>query len=111
MLICDSGSDFGSQITDLWAYPNGVKIDFSRRGKPTYNAYIESFNETLRAECLDTHRFDTMEEAKVTIQVWRREYNESRPHRAVGERIANEFAPEIAASRDLRGLQTAENSP
>jgi putative transposase len=111
MLFCDNGSEFSSQIMDLWAYQNGVKIDFSRPGKPTDNAYIESFNGTLRAECLDTHWFDTMEEAKETIEAWRREYIESRPHRALGERTPNEFVHEIAASRDLMDLKTAENSP
>ena len=55
MLFCDNGSEFTSQILDLWAYQNGVKIDFSRPGKPTDNAFVESFNGTLRAECLDTH--------------------------------------------------------
>jgi transposase InsO family protein len=42
---------------DLWAYHNRVQIDFSRPGKPTDNAYVESFNETLRAGCLDVHWF------------------------------------------------------
>ena len=111
MLFCDNGSEFTSQIMDLWAYQNGVKIDFSRPGKPTDNAYIETFNGTLRAECLDTHWFGTLAEAKESIEAWRKEYNESRPHRALGERTPNEFVNEIAASRDLFGLQTAENSP
>ncbi len=111
MLFCDNGSEFTSQIMDLWAYQNGVKIDFSRPGKPTDNAYIETFNGTLRAECLDTHWFGTLAEAKESIEAWRKEYNESRPHRALGERTPNEFVNEIAASRDLIGLQTAENSP
>jgi transposase InsO family protein len=45
------------------------------------------------------------------LKTWRKEYNESRPHRALGEKTPNEFANEITASRDLIGLQTAENSP
>jgi putative transposase len=53
-LFCDSGRiGVYSQSIDLWAYRNGVQIDFSRPGKPTDNAYVESFNGTLRAECLD----------------------------------------------------------
>jgi putative transposase len=111
MLFCDNGSEFTSQIMDLWAYQNGVKIDFSRPGKPTDNAFVESFNGTLRAECLDTHWFGTLAEAKEIIETWRQEYNESRPHRALGEKTPTEFAKEIAASRDLFGLQIAENSP
>jgi putative transposase len=111
MLFCDNGAEFSSQIMDLWAYQNGVRIDFSRPGKPTDNAFIETFNGTLRAECLDTHWFATLEEAKEKIEAWRKEYNESRPHRALGERTPNEFANEVAASRDFIELQTAENSP
>jgi putative transposase len=84
---------------------------FSPLGKPTDNAYIEALNRTLRAECLDIHWFGTVEEAKETIEAWRREYNESRPHRALGEKIPNEFFHEIAARRDLMGFETAENSP
>jgi len=57
MLFCDNGSEFSSQVMDLWAYHNQVKIDFSRPGKPTDNAHVESFNGTLRAECLDAHWF------------------------------------------------------
>jgi putative transposase len=111
MLLCDNGSEFSSQIMDLWAYQNGVRIDFSRPGKPTDNAFIETFNGTLRAECLDTHWFDTLAEAKETIEAWRNEYNESRPHRTLGERTPAEFAHEVAARRDFMGSQTAENSP
>jgi len=110
-LFCDNGAEFTSQIMDLWAYQNGVKIDFSRPGKPTDNAFVESFNGTLRAECLDTHWFETLAEAKESIEAWRQEYNESRPHRALGERTPNEFAKGIAASRDSLGSHTAENSP
>ena len=51
----DNGPEFISKELDLWAYGNGVKLDFSRPGKPTDNAFIESFNGQLRKECLDTH--------------------------------------------------------
>ena len=91
-LFCDNGSEFTSQMLDLWAYQNGVQIDFSRPGKPTDNAYVESFNGTFRAECLDVHWFATLTEAKQLIEAWRREYNESRPHRSLGERTPYEFA-------------------
>ena len=97
-------------VVDLWAYQNGVKIDFSRPGKPTDNGHIESFNGTFRGECLNTHWFPTRGEAKQMIEAWRREYNESRPHRALGERTPQEFAHQIAARRDLMGLQNPQNS-
>jgi len=74
MLYCDNGSEFSSQAMDLWAYQNRVRIAFSRPGKPTDNAYIETFNGTLRAECLDAHWFGTLAEAKERIEAWQKEY-------------------------------------
>jgi len=111
MLYCDNGSEFSSQAMDLWAYQNGVWIAFSRPGKPTDNAFVESFNGTFRAECLDAHWFTTMAETRQIVEAWRKEYNESRPHRALGERTPNEFANDIAASRDVIGVRIAGNSP
>jgi putative transposase len=52
---------------DLWACRNGVRIDFSRPGKPTDNAFVESFNGTLWAECLAAHWFTTLTEASSLI--------------------------------------------
>jgi putative transposase len=111
MLYCDNGSEFSSQAMDLWAYQYEVRIAFSTPGKPTDNAFVESFNGTFRSECLDAHWFTTMAETRQIVEAWPREYNESRPHSALGERTPNEFANEIGASRDLIGVQTAENSP
>ena len=99
LLFCDNGSEFAGQAMDLWAYQNNAKIDFSRPGKPTDNAFIESFNGTFRDECLNVHWFETLTEAKQLIETWRQEYNGSRPHRALGERTPSEFASEYAASR------------
>ena len=66
-LFCDNGSEFSSQVLDLWAYQNGVKIDFSRPGKPTDNGHIESFNGMFRDECLNTHWFTTLGDAREII--------------------------------------------
>ena len=101
MLFCDNGSEFTSQAMDLWAYQNGVKIDFSRPGKPTDNAFVESFNGTFRAECLNVHWFETLPKPRQLIEAWRQEYNGSRPHRSLGERTPSEFASQFAASREL----------
>ena len=101
LLFCDNGSEFSSQVLDLWAYQNSAKIDFSRPGKPTDNAFIESFNGTFRDEYLNVHWFETLAEPKQLIEAWRREFNGSRPHRALVERTPNEFAIQFAASREL----------
>jgi putative transposase len=65
----------------------------------------------IRIECLIAHWFTSLTQAQEIAETWRAEYNESRPHRALGEKTPNEFANEIAASRDLIGSRTAENSP
>jgi transposase InsO family protein len=66
-------------------------------------------NFRVARKCLDAHWFGDLAEACQRIEAWKVEYNASRPHRALGERTPNEFAREIAASRDLSGLQTAGN--
>lgn len=58
------GAEFTGRLVDLWAYHHGVRIDFSRPGKPTDNAYIETFNGSFRDECLNIHWFASLPEAK-----------------------------------------------
>jgi len=67
--------------------------------------------EPCEVECLDAHWYTTLAEAKHLIKLWRREYNESRPHRALGEKTPSEFARRFAAQCELRGLHEPENSP
>ncbi len=63
---CGSGA-MDQNLTQVWAYQNGMKIDFSRLDKPTDNAFVESFKGTFRAECLNAHWFGTLAEAKRLI--------------------------------------------
>lgn len=82
----DNGPEFVSKDLDLWAYQKGVILDFSRPGKPTDNAFIESFNGKFRAECLSTHWFLSLEDARQKMEAWRKDYNEVRPHSAIGNK-------------------------
>jgi len=88
----DNGPEFISRSLDLWAYFNGVKLDFSRPGKPTDNAFIESFNGRLRDECLNQHWFLSLDEAQAVTEAWRDDYNRVRPHGALGNQTPFEFA-------------------
>jgi putative transposase len=83
----DQGSEFISRDMDLWAYRHGVVLDFSRPGKPTDNAYIEALNARLRAECLNAHWFLSLADAAEKLEAWRRDYNEERPHGAIGNKV------------------------
>ena len=101
-LAVDNGPEFISKALDAWAYRNGVTLEFSRPGKPTDNAFVESFNGHFREECLDQHWFETLAEAREVIEAWRVGYNEERPHRALGQRTPAAFlasweVPEKAA--------------
>ena len=93
----DQGSEFVSRDLDLWAYQRGVTLDFSRPGKPTDNAFIESFNGKLRAECLNTHWFMSLDDARRKCEAWRRDYNEERPHSAIGNKTPIELINRSAA--------------
>jgi putative transposase len=84
-IAIDNGPEFISKALDAWAYQNGVQLEFSRPGKPTDNAFAESFNGRFRDECLDQHWFTSLEEVRQTVEEWRIDYNTERPHRALGQ--------------------------
>lgn len=108
-LLVDNGSEFSGRLLDLWAYHHQTRIDFSRPGRPTDNCHVETFNGSFRDECLNLHWFATVEEAKVIIEAWRRDYNESRPHMALNDRSPAEFAHAAGLAGPQHGWIKAEN--
>ena len=88
----DYGPDFTSKRLDQWAYLNRVELDFSRPGKPTYNAFIESFNDRFRQECLNENWFLSLADAEEKVERWRNHYNGERPHSALGNLSPREVA-------------------
>ena len=93
----DNGTEFTSRVADQWAYEQGVELYFIDPGKPTQNAYIESFNGKFRDECLNENWFMSLEEARMKIEAWRKDYNQVRPHSALGYQTPEEFAARAAA--------------
>lgn len=87
----DNGSEFTSRKLDQWAYQNKVALDFIEPGKPTQNAYIESFNGKLRDECLNQEWFTSLKQAKIIIENWRQDYNQVRPHSSLDYLSPMEF--------------------
>ncbi len=100
-LRVDNGPEFAGRALDQWAYLSGVELDFSRPGKPTDNAYIEAFNGRLRAECLNASWFLSMADARDRIEHWREEYNEERPHSALGGLTPRAYADQANYARKL----------
>ena len=94
MIVCDNGPELTSQVLDIWAYQNNVKLKFIQPGKPTQNAFVESFNGKFRDECLNQHWFLNLDHARKEIEAWRKDYNEYRPHRSLNMKTPNEFAKE-----------------
>ena len=97
----DNGPEFAGRMLDQWAYFNGVALDFSRPGKPTDNAFIESFNARVRAECLNTSWFLSMEDASERIEAWRQDCNHHRPHTALGGLTPAAFAADAQEAGTL----------
>ncbi|KGW18155.1 integrase core domain protein [Burkholderia pseudomallei MSHR4000] len=96
----DQGPEFTSRALDQWAYANGVTLKLIQAGKPTQNAYIESFNGKFRDECLNEHWFTTLAHARAVIAAWRQDYNEQRPHSALNYLAPSEFAAKHRATAD-----------
>ena len=95
-IVMDNGTELTSIAMACWARDRKVRLHFIQPGKPTQNAYIESFNGRFRDECLNEHQFATLGQARLIIEAWRIDYNTDRPHQALENRTPEEFA---------RGLQ------
>ncbi len=100
VIITDNGSEFTSRAFDSWAYARSTKIEYIQPGKPIQNCFIESFNGSLRDECLNAHWFPTLPVAQRAIEQWRVDYNRLRPHSSLGERTPEEFAFDSLGERD-----------
>lgn len=90
-IVLDNGPELAGKALDQWAYERGVWLRFIEPGKPIQNAFVESFQGRLRDECLDRHWFLGLGDARHTIEAWRQDYNQARPHSALGYRPPAEF--------------------
>ena len=109
VISVDNGTEFTSRALDHWAYWNKVKLDFSRPGKPTDNAYIEAFNSILRRECLSQHCHIDLDDAERSLRRWKEEYNNFRPHGSLDRSTPADFAAVAPFTQDpdqLENLQT-----
>ena len=88
----DQGPEFTSRAMDRWAYGKGINLKLIAAGKPTQNAYVESFNGKFRDECLNDHHFNNLAHARALISQWRQDYNQNRPHSSLGRMPPAEFA-------------------
>ena len=110
----DNGAEFTATKVRDWLERIDVKTLYIEPGSPWENGYVESFNGKLRDELLEREIFDTLWEAKVLIERWRREYNTVRPHSSLGYRppapeAVQAWSFRYAALREKTMLDSAEN--
>jgi putative transposase len=97
VLRTDNGSEFCGRAMLTWAHTRGVTLRLIEPGKPTQNAYIESFNGRFRDACLNEHWFTSLAPAQVVIDAWRREYNQERPKKGLGGLTPAAYAQQLRA--------------
>ena len=95
-IVCDNGTEFTSKAMFFWSRDNLVRLNFIQPGKPTQNAFVESFNGKFRDSCLNQHWFRSIDEARSIIEMWREDYNEVRPHSSLGYQPPAVFARKVA---------------
>jgi putative transposase len=98
ILRSDNGPEFIARALKVWALLRHSDTATIEPGKPWQNGSIESFNGTLRRECLDAESFAHLREAKILIEQWRWQYNTQRPHSSLGYRRPAEFGNEARAA-------------
>ena len=95
-LVVDNGPEFACRVMDQWVYDHGVELHFIAPGRPMQNAFVESFNGKFRDECLNQHWFTSLGDARRTIEEWRIDYNDVRPHGSLGRIPPATFAARFA---------------
>lgn len=94
-ITVDNGPELTSTWFDQWASQHGIALDYIEPGKPVQNAVMESFNGRFRDECLNSHWFTSLTDARRTIEAWRIDYNQARPHSSLGYRTPEEVHQDL----------------
>lgn len=104
-LRSDNGPEFVSRAVLKWLHESDIDTAPIDPGKPWQNGANESFNDKFRGECLSLEWFRSRAEAKVLIEIWRRHYNEVRPHSSLGQLTPREFIKQSTKTPDRAILQ------
>lgn len=91
-IVSDNGTEFTSIAILRWVQETGLDWHYIAPGKPTQNAFIESFNGKLRDECLNETLFSSLRHAREVLEEWQEDYNTNRPHSAIGNIPPREYA-------------------
>jgi len=103
-IVSDNGTELTSMAILRWSQETRVEWHYIAPGKPTQNAFIESFNGRLRDELLNETLFTTLAQARVVLAEWRNDYNTVRPHSKLGGRTPAEIATPSITEHQPQGL-------
>jgi len=98
-IVSDNGAELTSTAVLKWVQETGIDWHYIQPGKPTQNAFIESFNGRLRDECLNETLFSSLRDARYELSRWREDYNQVRPHSALGNLSPAEFVKKLAQQK------------
>ena len=100
-LRLDNGPELIAIALADWVESHKVKLEFIKPGKPMQNGFIERFNRSYREAVLDMYVFQTLTEVREQTDRWLKDYNEERPHEALGNMTPREYLlthnPEISS--------------
>jgi putative transposase len=102
ILRVDNGPEFLSSEFVTWAESAGMIIQYIEPGEPNQNAYIERFNRTYREEVLDLYLFESLTQVREITYWWMMDYNEQRPHDALGDLTPAEYMEQYAENSTLQ---------
>lgn len=91
-IVLDNGPELISRVLEQWADQQAITLHFIAPGKPVQNAFCESFHSRLRDECLNEQWFLSLADARQEVEAWRQDYNQQRPHSALGYQTPAAFA-------------------
>jgi putative transposase len=98
--VSDNGTELTSMAILAWTQERNVEWHYIAPGKPTQNAFVESFNGRLRDELLNETLFSSLAQARVVLAAWRADYNGTRPHSGLGNIPPAEFAEKIRLEQE-----------
>lgn len=108
-IVSDNGTEFTSLAILKWANDNNFEWHYTDPGKPQQNAFIKSFNGSLRDECLNEEMFDRLDDARRKLALWRYDYNNVGPHSSLENKTPTEVRRALEQIEDSASGELAQN--